>query len=58
MGCHFLLQCFLAPLDLTLQDVWFWVNDHTIMVIWVIKTFFVWFFYIFLLLVLNLFYFY
>ena len=34
------------------------MNDHTIMVIWVIKTFFVWFFYIFLLLVLNLFYFY
>ena len=39
VGCHFLLQCFLAPLDLTLQDVWFWVNDHTIMIIWLMKIF-------------------
>ena len=29
-----------GPLDYTLQNVWLWVIDHTIMVIKVIKTFF------------------
>ena len=30
-----------GPIDFTLQDVWLWVSDHTIMVIQVIKTFIV-----------------
>ena len=28
-----------GPVDYTLQDVWLYVSDHTIMVIWVIKIF-------------------
>ena len=30
-----------GPLDFTLQDIWLQASDHTIMVIWVIKSFFV-----------------
>ena len=30
-----------GPLDFTFQDVWLWVSDHTIMIIWVVKITFV-----------------
>ena len=30
-----------GPLDFTFQDVWLLVSDHTIMIIWIVKFFFV-----------------
>ena len=39
---------FLGPLDFTFQDVWFLVSDHTIVIIWVMKIFFVQFLCVFL----------
>ena len=32
---------FQGPPDFTLQDIWLYLSDHTIMVIWVIKIFFI-----------------
>ena len=37
-----------GPLDFTFQDVWLQVSDHTIVIIWVMKIFFVQFFCVFL----------
>ena len=44
-----------GPLDFTFQDVWLLVSDHTIVIIWVVKTFFVQFFFVFLPPLLNIF---
>ena len=45
----FIVMLLEGLLDFTFQDVWLWLSDHTIMVIWVIKTFFVQCFYVFFL---------
>ena len=42
-----------GPLDLTFQDIWVLVSDHAIMIIWVMKIFFVQFFCVFLPPLLN-----
>ena len=44
-----------SPLDFTFQDVWLQVSDHTIVIIWVVKIFFVQFFCVFLPPLLNIF---
>ena len=46
---------FYGPLDFTFQDVWLWMSDHIIMIIWVVKIFFVQFFHVFLPPLLNIF---
>ena len=51
LGSHVLHR----PLDFTFQDVWLQVSDHTIVIISVMKTFFVQFFCVFLPPLLNIF---
>ena len=44
-----------CPLDFTLQNVWLWVTNHIIIVIWFIKIFFIKFFHVFFVSYLGLF---
>ena len=48
-------DAFYGPLDFTFQDVWLKTSDHTILIIWVMKIFFVQFFCVFLSPLLNIF---
>ena len=48
-------DAFQGPLDFTFQDIWLYISDHTIMIIWVMKIFFVEFFCVFLPPLLNIF---